>query len=77
VAEAAEEAAALGGYRVPTFGICGTMHMCVGVMAMARDPAAHESGRSLPMGRDDALDMLDVISHLCRQVDRMGPRGAG
>jgi len=55
----------------------GIMHMCVGVMAMARDPAAHESGRSLPMGRDDALDMLDVISHLCRQVDRMGPRGAG
>jgi len=55
----------------------GIMHMCMGVMASARNPTAHETRHSFPIGRDDALDMLGVISHLCRQVDRMGPRAQG
>ncbi|MDD9813249.1 MAG: TIGR02391 family protein [Thaumarchaeota archaeon] len=55
----------------------GIMHMCVGIMASAMHPTAHETRRSFPIGRDEALDMLGVISHLCRQIDRMGPRARG
>jgi len=55
----------------------GIMHMCMGIVASARSPVAHGPERGLPMDRDDALDMLGVISHLCRQVDRMRPRGRG
>ena len=55
----------------------GIMHMCMGIMASARHPTAHETRRSFPIGRDEALDMLGVISHLCRQIDRMEPRARG
>jgi len=55
----------------------GIMHMCMGIMASVRNPVAHGPGHGLPMGRDEALDMLGAISHLCRQVDRMRPRRRG
>ena len=52
----------------------GTMHLCMGIMASARNPTAHESRSSFPISRHDALEILSVISHVCRQIDRMGPR---
>jgi len=55
----------------------GIMHMCMGIMASASHPTTHESERSFPISRDEALDMLGVISHLCRQVDKMMPRERG
>lgn len=51
----------------------GIMHMCMGIMASARNPTAHESRDAFPVGQRDALDMLSVISHLWRQIDRMVP----
>jgi len=55
----------------------GVMHMCMGIMASARNPTAHESKHSFPIDRDEALDILGVISHLCRQIDRMRPKAQG
>jgi len=55
----------------------GVMHMCMGMMASVRNPTTHESVESFPIGHNDALEILGVISHLCRQIDRMEPRARG
>lgn len=55
----------------------GIMHMSMGIMESARNPTAHESKHSFAIGRDDALDILGVISHLCKQIDNMRPRAQG
>ena len=47
----------------------GLQFMCMGVMSGVRNPVSHEPEASLRIGRADALDMLGVISHLCRQVE--------
>lgn len=47
----------------------GLQFMCMGVMSGVRNPVSHEPEASLRIGRADALDMLGIISHLCRQVE--------
>ena len=47
----------------------GLESLCVGMVSSVRNPVSHEPESSLGIGREGALDMLGIISHLCRQVD--------
>ena len=48
------------------------MHTAMGIMAGPRNSTAHESRESFPIGRDDALDKLTVISYVLKQLEKAG-----
>lgn len=48
----------------------GTMHLSVGLMRVVRNPTAHEPAIDWPMSKQDALDLLALISFLFRQLDK-------
>ena len=47
----------------------GLMHLCMGLMRAIRNPESHEPELDWPITREDALDILSLISYLYRQVD--------
>jgi len=49
----------------------GVGSMCKGVVSSVRNPVSHEYEQRFPISGADALDILGVISYLCRQVERM------
>jgi len=52
----------------------GLGSMCEGIVSSVRNPASHEYEERFPIRGADALDILSVISYLCRQVERMRRR---
>lgn len=48
----------------------GLMHLCLGLMRAVRNPESHEPELDWAMTREDALDILSLISYLYRQIDR-------
>jgi uncharacterized protein (TIGR02391 family) len=48
----------------------GVMHLCMGLMRAIRNPESHEPELDWPITREDALDILSLISFLYRQVDK-------
>ncbi len=48
----------------------GVMHLCIGLMRAIRNPASHEPALDWVITREDALDLLSLISYLFRQIDR-------
>lgn len=48
----------------------GLMHLCMGLINAIRNPGGHEPALDRPMSREDALDVLSLISFLYRQVDK-------
>lgn len=48
----------------------GVMHLCIGVMRAVRNPEAHEPELDWPMGQEDALDVLALLSFLYRKADK-------
>lgn len=48
----------------------GIMHLCMGLMRAIRNPESHEPELDWPITREDALDILSLISFLYRQVDK-------
>lgn len=48
----------------------GIMHLCMGLMRAIRNPESHEPQLDWPITREDALDILSLISFLYRQVDK-------
>jgi len=42
----------------------GLMHLCTGLMFMARNPGGHEPQLDYPLDKEDALDLLTLISFL-------------
>jgi len=46
----------------------GIMYLCMGLMSAVRNPQAHEPEIHWPMSRDDALDLLALISFLFRKL---------
>lgn len=48
----------------------GVMFLCMGLMNAIRNPQAHEPELSWPMTREDALDVLTLISFLFRKLER-------
>jgi uncharacterized protein (TIGR02391 family) len=47
----------------------GIMYLCMGLMNAVRNPQAHEPELNWPMARDDALDVLALISFLFRKLE--------
>jgi uncharacterized protein (TIGR02391 family) len=47
----------------------GIMFLCMGLMNAVRNPQAHEPELNWPMTRDDALDVLALISFLFRKLE--------
>jgi uncharacterized protein (TIGR02391 family) len=47
----------------------GIMYLCMGLMNAVRNPQAHEPELNWPMTRDDALDVLGLISFLYRKLE--------
>ena len=47
----------------------GIMYLCMGLMNAVRNPQAHEPELHWPMTRDDALDVLALISFLYRKFE--------
>ena len=47
----------------------GVMYLCMGLMNAIRNPQAHEPELSWPMSREDALDVLSLISFLFRKIE--------
>lgn len=48
----------------------GLKHLCMGLVNAIRNPGGHEPELDRPMSREDALDVLSMISFLYRQVDK-------
>ena len=48
----------------------GLMHLCMGLMRAIRNPESHEPQLDWPITREDALDILSLVSFLYRQVDK-------
>jgi uncharacterized protein (TIGR02391 family) len=48
----------------------GLMHLCMGFMRAIRNPESHEPELDWPITREDALDILSLISYLYRQIDK-------
>jgi len=48
----------------------GLMHLCVGLMRAIRNPESHEPKLDWNISREDALDILSLISYLYRQIDK-------
>ena len=56
----------------------GVMFLCMGLMNAVRNPQAHEPELHWPMSREDALDVLALISFLFRKLAAavvIGPAG--
>ena len=47
----------------------GVMYLCMGLMNAIRNPQAHEPELNWPMSREDALDVLSLISFLFRKIE--------
>ncbi len=47
----------------------GIMFLCMGLMNAVRNPQAHEPELNWPMSREDALDVLALISFLFRKLE--------
>ena len=47
----------------------GVMFLCMGLMNAVRNPQAHEPELHWPMTREDALDVLALISFLFRKLE--------
>ena len=57
----------------------GIMYLCMGLMNAVRNPQAHEPELNWPMSREDALDVLGMLSFLFRKLEGamvVGPAGA-
>jgi len=52
----------------------GVMFLSVGLMRAIRNPTAHEPAADWPMTKQDALDILGLISFLYRQLDKAANR---
>lgn len=48
----------------------GLMHLCMGLMRAIRNPESHEPKLDWNISREDALDILSLISFLYRQIDK-------
>jgi uncharacterized protein (TIGR02391 family) len=48
----------------------GLMHLCMGLMRAIRNPESHEPELDWPITREDALDILSLVSYLYRQIDK-------
>ena len=48
----------------------GLMHLSMGLMRAVRNPESHEPELDWPITREDALDILSLISYLYRQLDK-------
>jgi len=48
----------------------GVMYLCMGLMNAVRNPQAHEPELNWPMSREDALDVLALISFLYRKLEQ-------
>jgi uncharacterized protein (TIGR02391 family) len=48
----------------------GLMHLCIGLMRAIRNPECHEPKLDWNISREDALDILSLISFLYRQIDK-------
>ena len=48
----------------------GLMHLSTGLMFTARNPGGHEPELDYPLSREDAIDLLCLISFLYRQIDK-------
>jgi uncharacterized protein (TIGR02391 family) len=48
----------------------GLMHLCMGLMRAIRNPESHEPELDWTIIREDALDVLSLISYLYRQIDK-------
>jgi len=48
----------------------GYRFIAAGLMSAIRNPTAHEPALSFPIGREDALDILSLISYLFRWLDK-------
>ena len=46
----------------------GVMHLCMGLMRAIRNPEAHEPELDWPLSKEDALDVLGLLSFLYRRV---------
>ncbi|MFN8545543.1 MAG: TIGR02391 family protein [Candidatus Binatia bacterium] len=56
----------------------GVMFLCMGLMNAVRNPQAHEPELHWPMTREDALDVLGLISFLFRKLEKaLVVRGVG
>lgn len=47
----------------------GIMYLCMGLMSAVRNPQAHEPELHWPMKREDALDVLAMLSFLFRKLE--------
>ncbi len=47
----------------------GIMYLCMGLMNAIRNPQAHEPELNWPMARDDALEVLSLVSFLFRKLE--------
>ncbi|WP_052402713.1 TIGR02391 family protein [Methanococcoides methylutens] len=47
----------------------GLMHLCAGLMSAIRNPQGHEPELHWKMTREDALDVLSLMSYLYRQIE--------
>lgn len=47
----------------------GIMYLCMGLMNAVRNPQAHEPELHWPMSREDALDVLALLSFLFRKLE--------
>jgi hypothetical protein len=48
----------------------GLMRLCTGLMFMARNPGGHEPQLDYPLDKEDALDLLTLISFQYREIDK-------
>jgi uncharacterized protein (TIGR02391 family) len=48
----------------------GIMYLCMGLMNAIRNPQAHEPELNWPMSKEDALDVLALVSFLFRKLER-------
>lgn len=48
----------------------GLMHLCMGLMRAIRNPESHEPKLDWNITREDALDILSLLSYLYRQIDK-------
>ena len=58
----------------------GVMYLCMGLMNAVRNPQAHEPELNWPMAREDALDVLALVSFLYRKLEHavvVGQDGTG
>lgn len=52
----------------------GLGSMCEGIVSGVQNPASREYEQRFPISGEDALDILGVISYLCRQIEKMRRR---